>query len=288
MTDLITNTKTPEEPSGPENVTNRCHILLAEDDLEMRKLLSWSLRDRGYEVTECEDGDCLLKRLGLFELSRPATTFDLIISDIRMPGITGLQGLEGAKKNLYLPPMILITAFGDELTHARAEKLGVAAMFDKPFEIDDLLAKVIQILPSRPTTAMQAQMTPGKITPKLHFAMSVDFRHGSESEPARDLIMDLAGRLGRFDALVQHLHVVIDQSDPGRRRKHRYLVTLTAKGTGKSLIVRHDSDKDSGHENIFLAIQSAFGALYRRVQKHHDKLISQNSISSFTDQGTQS
>jgi len=287
MINLITNPKTPEEPSGFENVTNPCHILLAEDDLEMRKLLAWSLRDRGYQVTECEDGDCLLKRLGLSELARPPVTFDLIISDIRMPGVTGLQGLEGAKESLYLPPVILITAFGDELTHARAGKLGVAAIFDKPFEIDDLLEKVIQILPSSPTTAKQVQMMPGKTTPKLHFTVSVDFRHGCESEPARDLIMDLAGRLGRFESLVQQLHVVIDQSDPERRRKHRYLVTLTASGTGKSLIARHDSDKDSSHESIFIAIQLAFSALYRRVQKHHDKLINQNSTPSLTDKGIQ-
>jgi DNA-binding response OmpR family regulator len=43
--------------------------------------------------------------------------------------------------------MVLITAFGDEDTHIQTEKFGAAAMFDKPFEIDDLLAKVRQIVP---------------------------------------------------------------------------------------------------------------------------------------------
>ena len=70
----------------------------------------------------------------------------LIISDIRMPGFTGMEVLEETSRKEAFPPMILITAFGDEKTHALADELGVAAMFDKPFDMDDLLAKVRELL----------------------------------------------------------------------------------------------------------------------------------------------
>jgi DNA-binding response OmpR family regulator len=50
-------------------------------------------------------------------------------------------------KNAGFPPIVLITAFGDEETHSLAENLGAAAMFDKPFSMDDLLAKVHELLP---------------------------------------------------------------------------------------------------------------------------------------------
>ena len=40
------------------------NILLADDDLEMRKLLAWSLRKNGYKVVECADGNCIMKKLG--------------------------------------------------------------------------------------------------------------------------------------------------------------------------------------------------------------------------------
>ena len=70
----------------------------------------------------------------------------MIISDIRMPGLTGIEILEGLHTLESFPPMILITAFSDEETHAKAHRLEAAAIFDKPFDIEDLLAKVREIL----------------------------------------------------------------------------------------------------------------------------------------------
>ena len=130
-------------------VTNPYHILLAEDDKEMRALLALSLRKAGYEVTECHDGVGLLTHLAPLLLPNGIgdNDVDLIISDIRMPGFTGMEVLEGAPKNEGFPPMILITAFGDEETHVLAKEFGAAAMFDKPFDMDDLLAKVHELLP---------------------------------------------------------------------------------------------------------------------------------------------
>ena len=129
--------------------TNMYHILLAEDDKEMRALLALLLRKAGYRVTECRDGVGLLTYLEPFLLPNGVEDkdVDLIISDIRMPGFTGMEVLEGAPKNEGFPPMILITAFGDEETHALAKEFGAAAMFDKPFNMDDLLAKVHELLP---------------------------------------------------------------------------------------------------------------------------------------------
>jgi len=122
-------------------------ILLAEDDYDMRKLLTWSLRRSGYEVIECPDGVHLLDHVRTFFPPAEPEDLDLIISDIRMPGVTGLEVLEGTREYKEFPPIILITAFGDEETHDQARRLGAAAMFDKPFDIDELLAKVREIVP---------------------------------------------------------------------------------------------------------------------------------------------
>ena len=124
-------------------------ILLAEDDDEMRRLLAHSLSEEGYEVTQCHDGGEFLVRLQSFIVDKHSVDFDVIVSDIRMPGLTGLEILEELHECKEFPPMILITAFGDEDTHARAKKFGVAAIFDKPFEIDVLLSKVREILSHR-------------------------------------------------------------------------------------------------------------------------------------------
>ncbi len=127
------------------------HILVAEDDYEMRIMLVFALRRAGYEVTECSDGAGLLTYLEPFLIPNAMEHKDvaLIISDIRMPGFTGMEVMEGASEIEGFPPVILITAFGDEKTHVLAEEFGAAAMFDKPFDMDDLLAKVHEILQAR-------------------------------------------------------------------------------------------------------------------------------------------
>ena len=121
----------------------------------MRSLLSWALRRQGYAVTECSEGFRMLDRLSFFLYPEEGDLeqIDLIISDIRMPGISGLSIVKGMRDCEDFPPVILITAFGSEETHAAARELGVAAMFDKPFDLEDLLAAVRRILPHQPWPA---------------------------------------------------------------------------------------------------------------------------------------
>ncbi len=127
--------------------SNSFSILLAEDDEEMRKLLALLLRKEGYRVTECTDGLSLLDMLSSFFLpGEEHEHFNLIISDIRMPGITGMEIMMGANEIDNFPPIILITAFGDKETHMQAKRLGASALFDKPFDIDEMLKKVASIL----------------------------------------------------------------------------------------------------------------------------------------------
>ena len=123
-------------------------ILLAEDDDALRGLLALSLRQRGHTVIECRSGMDLVQRVGEYLLSHRPLDFDVVISDIRMPGVTGLEALEGMRDIDGWPATILITAFGDRHAHAEARRLGAAAMFDKPFEVDDLISAVESVLPS--------------------------------------------------------------------------------------------------------------------------------------------
>lgn len=136
------------EESEHKIARNLPRILVAEDDKEMRSLLALKLRSSGYEVLEAYSGWNLLELLSshLLPDGDKFEDVDLIISDIRMPGVSGLEVLEGMQKARGFPPMILITAFGDDRTHEDAARFGAAAMFDKPFPMDDLLAKVKDLL----------------------------------------------------------------------------------------------------------------------------------------------
>lgn len=123
-------------------------MILAEDDEELRRLLAGALRRDGYEVTEAASGFELLEILA-DQLLHPGsvTGFELVITDIRMPGASGLQALETLRRWDWATPLMVITAFGDEKAHAEARRLGVAAVFDKPFDIDDFRTAVYNLLP---------------------------------------------------------------------------------------------------------------------------------------------
>ena len=114
-------------------------ILLAEDDAELRELLSLALRNAGLTVVEASDGYALLDRLAdAIEDDGSLGRYDLIVSDVRMPGYSGIDVLMGTRQLPGLPPVVLITGFGDPKTHDLAKRLGAVAVFDKPVDLDEL------------------------------------------------------------------------------------------------------------------------------------------------------
>jgi CheY-like chemotaxis protein len=123
-------------------------VLLADDDPEMRRMLARALRKWGYSVLEAHDGAhlaALLDTLVLRERDGPLQ-IDVVVSDVRMPGASGLQSLAHVRRAGGAVPMILMTAFGDPELHLEARQLGAAAVFDKPFDVDDLCTAILNVL----------------------------------------------------------------------------------------------------------------------------------------------
>jgi len=122
------------------------NILLAEDDQEMRSLIAWTLHKAGYKVIKCHNGFELFQRMRANLNNAQITGYDLVLADIRLPGLDAFEVLEDIQTRGRCPPIILITSFGDEDTHLRAKRMGVAAMFDKPFDMDDLVRAVGELV----------------------------------------------------------------------------------------------------------------------------------------------
>ena len=129
--------------------SRKIRVLVAEDDQEFRRLLARTLRGEGYEVVETASGvdfldafaDALLKDADLDSVC------DLIVTDVRMPGFSGLSILDGLRSLGCATPAIVVTAFGDDTTREAAKSVG-ALLVDKPFELDELCALIERWLKS--------------------------------------------------------------------------------------------------------------------------------------------
>jgi DNA-binding NtrC family response regulator len=114
-------------------------ILIVDDDHTMRLALSESLESCGYDTVAAESGN---EALSLFKKRK----FDLVLTDMRMPGMTGLEVLQSVKKLSPDVPVILITAYGTVSTAVEAMKEGAAEFIMKPFSLEDLEAVVKHVL----------------------------------------------------------------------------------------------------------------------------------------------
>jgi two-component system, response regulator, stage 0 sporulation protein F len=123
--------------------TRPLRVLLAEDDDALREMLASSLRLDGHEVVEARDGRELVGRTG--PGPEGAGSYDLIVSDVMMPGANGIMALSRLAEDASAPPVVMITAFGDDELHAWARSIGAVATFDKPFDVDDLCTLALNL-----------------------------------------------------------------------------------------------------------------------------------------------
>jgi CheY-like chemotaxis protein len=123
-------------------------ILLAEDDPTMRELVATVLRADGYGVLEASDGAELLARIeaAIADPGRRAPPISLLVSDVRMPGMSGLDVLALLRCGHWTTPVILVTAFPEAAVRWEAMQLGATAVLEKPVDIDVLRAAVCRAL----------------------------------------------------------------------------------------------------------------------------------------------
>jgi CheY-like chemotaxis protein/ribosome-associated translation inhibitor RaiA len=246
-------------------------ILLAEDDLEMRKLLAWALEREGYLVQECHDGTTLKKWIDRSDSRSSNVEFDLVISDIRMPGLTGLEVLESVQGRSAGPPMILISAFCDQETEELARRLGAAALLPKPFDTEELVERVHRLLPVADVLSRPPADEPAEVETRdgeeFAFPLEIAFRHHTGAAATRDYIHKLAGKLQRFADRILRCRVVIDLQHPGAHTRYSYRISLVVSTGGPPVVVEHDADRGDDEEDLYLALRHTFDVAARQLKQ---------------------
>jgi len=136
------NTNTVAQPIAPAADRRPPRILVVDDERSMRELLAIVLRREGYEVLLAENG-----RSAIDLLEREPV--DLLISDIKMPDLSGVDVLRAAKKIDQDILGIMITAFASTETAVEAMRLGACDYLSKPFDVDLLKMKVREKIENR-------------------------------------------------------------------------------------------------------------------------------------------
>jgi DNA-binding NtrC family response regulator len=122
-----------------DNYTKMSLVFVIDDDARQRKLYADTLREAGVEVEELASAEIALDKL-------QSVTPDMIISDVRMPGMNGITLLRQVRASHFELPFLIITAFADIRDAVKALKLGAVDYLEKPIDLDELLAAVNDVL----------------------------------------------------------------------------------------------------------------------------------------------
>ena len=132
----------PAQNEAPSLDAGPKRILVADDERSLRELLAIVLRREGYDVQLAESGDTALAAL-------KRGPVDLLISDIKMPDMSGVEVLRAAKASDASLPAIMMTAYASTETAVEAMRLGACDYLIKPFDLDELKLKVREKLDAR-------------------------------------------------------------------------------------------------------------------------------------------
>jgi len=197
-------------------------ILVVDDDREMASLLFDVLRGEGFSVLPLSDS---LEALRILQREE----FDVLITDLKMKGLKGLDLLEEAKKVIPLTPVIIITAFGTIESAIQAMKMGAYDYITKPFQMDQIVLTVKKALENRWLKKEVARL-------KKEVESRYHYHHLIGKSPAMQKIYDLIERI----------------------RDSSSNVLLTGEsGTGKELVAKAIHYSGSRKEGPFIAVNCA-------------------------------
>ncbi|QQS34762.1 MAG: response regulator [Ignavibacteriales bacterium] len=148
------------ETISPRNEQKR--ILLIDDESSIRRSLSLSLNQLGYDVEPCDSGLTALNKLELYK--RNSVNLDSVVVDVNLPDINGLKLGRIIKSKYPDAAMMYITGYADKLEVTEIEELKEDGLLEKPFTADDLIIEINKILNKHPRQTKEVIKEEAKTT----------------------------------------------------------------------------------------------------------------------------
>ena len=195
------------------------HLLLVEDEAPLRQAIAEQLGDRGYHVRQAESGEAALAHLAEF-------AFDIIVTDLRLPGIDGSAVIEAAVARYPHIIAIVVTGFGTVKDAVEAIKRGAWDFVSKPFQIDELLHVLDSAIEQRRLKSENA-----------YLRSQLEERYRFEG---------IVGKSRPMDRLFQLLETVAPTNST--------ILISGETGTGKEVVARAIHHNSSRRANRFVAL----------------------------------
>jgi DNA-binding NtrC family response regulator len=155
----------------------RAHVVVADDDAAVREAHAKLLRKKGFEVATAADGE---KALALLQETAP----EVLVTDLHMPGLNGLQLLHRAREEFPELVVVLVTGLPDVETAVRAMQNGAEHYLTKPVQIDELVVVIDRALERR-RLRLEATELRSRLNERLHFNNIIG------SSPAMQAVFDI-------------------------------------------------------------------------------------------------
>ena len=196
------------------------NILIVEDGRSQREILRDFLKERGHNISEAANGKIALESLG-------SDYFDLLLLDIKMPAMDGMQVLAEAKRINPEIDAIMMTAYGTIDTAVKAIKAGAADFITKPIELEELLIKINRISERR-TLLKENKILREELKEKGVTTNQIIYQG-----PLMNEMVNLAGRIARSHATV----LIEGESGTGKELIARLIHTLSPRAEKPLIIV---------------------------------------------------
>lgn len=176
----------------PAAVPATVHVI--DDDEAVRRALAMLLRSAGFRVETHASGPAFLDASVSPEGAGGGSGRACVLTDVRMPGLDGIELLRRLRERGFREPVVVMTAHGDVSTAVRAMKAGAADFVEKPFDDEALLATIGAALDdaARPGAAADAAARIAALSPRERQVLALLTAGKSNKEVARDL--DLSSR----------------------------------------------------------------------------------------------
>src|SRR5687768_8271887 len=197
------------------------HVLLVEDDARIREIVERGLGSRGFIVTSAEDGKAGLDLAQKLEV-------DVVLLDLMLPGLSGLEVLEGIRLAKPRLPVVALTALDDTRSKVAGLDAGADDYITKPFSLEELTARVRARLRSQ-EDAGALKAGPLTVDPVAHRAV-LDGREVPLSARELALLAAFVRHNGQVLSRSQLLDMVWDLNfDPGSNVVEVYVAALRRK-----------------------------------------------------------